>query len=59
MGGATEPPMGAELTESVRRKKKYVSMLGDGDDYKDLFNMEKAQANIMEMETKIKEILND
>ena len=34
-------------------------MLNEDTSFEDLFNMEKAQKNIKEIETKINEILND
>ena len=51
-GGGEEP-----LSES--KKAKLISSLGGGDKLEDLFNMEKAQRNIYEMENKLKDILND
>ncbi len=70
MGG--EPPMGggetpaAPVTEpggeaplSESKKKKILGMLGEGDGLEDLFDMKKAQQNIYEIETKIKDILNN
>ena len=62
--GAPPPPAGGEggggepLSES--RKSKILSMLGEEKmDFTDLFDMNKAQQNIYEIENKIKDILND
>jgi hypothetical protein len=62
--GGTPPPTDAgdgALSESKKTKKsKILSMLGKEDnDFDTLFDMEKAQQNIYEIETKIKDILND
>jgi hypothetical protein len=65
MGGSPPPPPtgGAEgdsgpLSES--RKSKILGMLGEEKlDFNDLFDMNKAQQNIYEIENKIKDILND
>ena len=60
---APPPPAGGEgggepLSES--RKSKILSMLGEEKmDFTDLFDMNKAQQNIYEIENKIKDILND
>ena len=68
-----EAPMGAEaapaaggaapLSESIgkkSKKSKILGMLGEEElDLNDLFDMDKAQQNIYEIENKIKEILND
>ena len=51
--GGGEPP----LSES--KKYKILSMLGDDEKFNMLFDMEKAQKNIYEIENKIKDILND
>ncbi len=65
-GGAPPPPAppaggdagGAPLSES--RKSKILSMLGEEKmNFNDLFDMNKAQQNIYEIENKIKDILND
>mgnify|MGYP003347791331 CR=1 FL=1 len=57
-GGAAAP-----LSESIGRKSKkskILGMLGEEElELNDLFNMDKAQQNIYEIENKIKEILND
>lgn len=50
--GGGEPP----LSES--KKEKILSMLSEDTTIDDLFNMEKAQKNIYEIENKIKDILN-
>ena len=61
-GSATPPPPpasgGEPLSES--RKTKILSMLGEEKlSFDDLFDMNKAQQNIYEIENKIKDILND
>jgi hypothetical protein len=62
-GGAPPPPTapsggGEPLSES--RKSKILGMLGEEKlDFNDLFDMNKAQQNIYEIENKIKDILND
>jgi len=66
-GGAPPPPAGggeAPLSESTLAKKskksKILGMLGEEkEDFNILFDMEKAQQNIYEIETKINDILND
>ena len=63
MGGGGTPPVdsGGEppLNESTR-KSKILGMLGEEKtSFDDLFDMKKAQQNIYEIETKIKDILND
>ena len=65
-GGAPTPPTpsaGGEgpLSESTKSKKsKILGMLGEEQlEFNDLFDMERAQQNIYEIETKIKDILND
>jgi hypothetical protein len=62
MGGApaeaaAAPAEPAPLSES--RKNKILSMLGEGDEIADLFDINKAQRNIYEIENKLKDILND
>lgn len=47
----------APLSES--RKNKILGMLGEGDEIADLFDINKAQQNIYEIENKLKDILND
>jgi hypothetical protein len=55
-GGGAEGP----LSESTSRKSKILGMLGEEkEDFNILFDMEKAQRNIYEIETKITDILND
>jgi hypothetical protein len=64
-GGMAAPPPpagdsggGEPLSES--RKSKILGMLGEEKlDFNDLFDMNKAQQNIYEIENKIKDILND
>ena len=66
-GGAPPPPAGggeAPLSESTLQRKskksKILSMLGEEkEDFNILFDMEKAQQNIYEIETKINDMLND
>jgi hypothetical protein len=55
-GGGEEP-----LSESTKSKKsKILGMLGEEkEDFNVLFDMERAQQNIYEIETKINDILND
>ena len=62
MGGApaeaaAAPAEPAPLSES--RKNKILSMLGESDEIADLFDINKAQRNIYEIENKLKDILND
>jgi Bacteriophage T4-like portal protein (Gp20) len=63
MGGgappAAEPPAGGEGPLSESRKSKILGMLGEGDDISELFDINKAQQNIYEIETKLNDILND
>jgi hypothetical protein len=68
MGGGAPPPSGgggeAPLSESTLQKKskksKILSMLGEEkEDFNILFDMERAQQNIYEIETKINDMLND
>jgi hypothetical protein len=65
-GGAPPPAAGGEepLSESIMqtksKKSKILGMLGEEtEDFNILFDMEKAQQNIYEIETKINDILND
>ncbi len=69
-GGSTPapevaPPAGGEgpLSESINnrgKKSKILGMLGEEEmKFTDLFDMDKAQQNIYEMEHKLNEILND
>lgn len=61
-GGEAEPS-GAPLSESMlnkSKKSKILSMLGDEkEDFNVLFDMERAQQNIYEIENKLNDILND
>lgn len=63
MGGGAVPPIptsGDEGPLSESRKSKILSMLGDEKmEFDDLFDMNKAQQNIYEIENKIIDILND
>jgi hypothetical protein len=67
MGGGAPPPTGGgeePLSESTLQKKskksKILSMLGEEkEDFNILFDMERAQQNIYEIETKINDMLND
>lgn len=61
LGGPPSPePAGGEAPLSESKKSKILSMLGDEKlDFDDLFDMNKAQQNIYEIENKIKDILND
>ena len=66
MGGAAVPPSGGEgdapLSESFTKSKKskILSMLGEEKEGKNvLFDMERAQQNIYEIENKLNDILND
>ena len=59
--GAGAPPAGdtgaAPLSET--KKDKILSMLGENEKIEDLFDFNKAQQNIYEIENKLKDILND
>jgi hypothetical protein len=62
MSAPSSPPAGGgaeaePLSENKFRKIK--SFLGESDNIGDLFNLEKAQKNIYEIENKLKDILND
>jgi hypothetical protein len=63
MGGgappAAEPPAAGEGPLSESKKSKILGMLGEGDDISQLFDINKAQQNIYEIETKLNDILND
>jgi hypothetical protein len=63
MGGGSSPPpadAGGEAPLSESKKSKILGMLGDESlSINDLFDMDKAKRNIYEIETKIKDILND
>jgi hypothetical protein len=62
-GGAPPPPAeggGEPLSESKSKKSKILGMLGEEKlEFVDLFDMDKAQRNIYEIENKLKDILND
>ena len=59
MGGADAPPMDdAPLSEG--KKSKILGMLGDeSKDFDDLFDVDKAQRNIYEIENKLKDIIHE
>jgi hypothetical protein len=64
MGGGAVPESPAAaaepLSESTSQKSKILGMLGEEkEDFNILFDMNKAQQNIYEIETKITDILND
>jgi hypothetical protein len=60
LGAAPAPAEGGEAPLSESKKSKILGMLGEESiEFKDLFDMNKAQQNIYEIETKIKDILND
>jgi hypothetical protein len=56
-----EPPAGGGEAEplSETKKSKLLGMLGESENLGDLFNLEKAQQNIYEIENKLNDILND
>ena len=61
MGGAPlPPPSGGEapLSENETKKDNILSLLGDNNKLNDLFDYDKAQQNIYEIENKLKDILN-
>jgi hypothetical protein len=58
-GGAPAGGEASPLSESKTKKRKILSMLSEETTLDDLFDMDKAQKNILEIENKIKEILND
>ena len=60
-GGATPPPPsgGGETPLSESKKEKILSMLGDDNKLGDLFDINKAQQNIYEIENKLKDMLNE
>ena len=61
MGGAAaaEPAAPeAPLSESTK-KRNILSMLAENDNMNDLFDVNKAQQNIYEIENKLKDILNE
>ena len=65
MGGAPASPPAesggeAPLSESISKKSKILGMLGEEkEDFNVLFDMERAQQNIYEIENKLNDILND
>jgi hypothetical protein len=63
MGGGSPPPpepaAGGEGPLSESKKSKILGMLGEGDDISQLFDINKAQQNIYEIETKLNDILNE
>ncbi len=62
LGGGAPPAEGGgePLSESKSKKSKILGMLGEEKlDFVDLFDMDKAQRNIYEIENKLKDILND
>ena len=54
------PPSGGEapLSENETKKDNILSLLGDNNKLNDLFDYDKAQQNIYEIENKLKDILN-
>jgi hypothetical protein len=61
MGGSSTPPStetSAPLAESTKRRN-LLNMLGEGDELSELFDINKAQKNIYEIENKLKNILNE
>jgi hypothetical protein len=61
MGGAPPPPPSggeAPLSENETKKNNILSLLGDDNKLNDLFDYDKAQQNIYEIENKLKDILN-
>ena len=64
MGGTPPPPAAGggdtPLSEATSKKSKILGMLGEEkEDFNVLFDMEKAQQNIYEIENKLNDILND
>ena len=57
--GGPPPPTEGEPPLSESKKNKYKNILGLDDKLNDLFDIEKAQRNIYEIENKLKDILND
>ena len=61
-GGAPPPPPAAggeaPLSENETKKDNILSLLGDNNNLNDLFDYDKAQQNIYEIENKLKDILN-
>jgi hypothetical protein len=60
-GGETPPPPtgGGESPLSESKKEKILSMLGDDNKLRNLFDINKAQQNIYEIENKLKDMLNE
>jgi hypothetical protein len=64
-GGIPTPspaPSGGEASEPLSEQKKFKkinSVLGESQEMNDLFDLEKAQKNIYEIENKLNDILND
>ena len=58
---APEPDAGGSepLSEGKKDKKRKLLSLLESEDNHDLFNMEKAQKNIYEIENKLNNLLND
>ncbi len=57
---SSEPP--GEASEPLSERKKFSkirSVLGESQENNDLFNLEKAQKNIYEIENKLNDIIND
>ena len=54
---APEPEGGEPLSEE--RKKRLVTMISDNNDLEELFDLERAQKNIYEIENKLNKLLND
>jgi hypothetical protein len=62
MGGGETPPAptgGGESPLSESKKEKILSMLGDDNNLRNLFDINKAQQNIYEIENKLKDMLNE
>jgi len=58
--GGGEEPLSESTLSKKSKKSKILGMLGEeNEDFNILFDMEKAQQNIYEIETKINDILND
>jgi hypothetical protein len=59
-GGGGEDPLSESTLQRKSKKSKILSMLGEEkEDFNILFDMERAQQNIYEIETKINNMLND
>jgi hypothetical protein len=59
-GGGGEEPLSESTLQRKSKKSKILSMLGEEkEDFNILFDMERAQQNIYEIETKINDMLND